>query len=607
MKKILTIAILSFSVFGLKAQSFNPLLASMLQDTLNTYVSQITNIKGMSASVYIPGQGIWTGVSGNSYAGQPITSDMRFGIASNSKLFCSVMMLKLTENNIISLEDSLKDWITISNPNINPNITIRQLLNHTSGLSDPFFEAPWMDTILANPTRVFTPNEVLGWIGAPLFAAGTSWGYSNTNYVLAGMVAENASGFSLSTLIRDSILTPLNMDSTFIDVQEPVNGILAHRWWNRVVNPVTEDYHDTSRVGLNSAVGYAGSIFSTSSEMVQWYNALFNGQLINQSSMNELTTFIATSNPNYQYGLGLSRDVTQGIRYWGHGGRTWGYKSKILYDTCLHVSVAGLSNSDPSGMDAVAFLLYRAVKNHIPGCSDAITGPIAVCEGTNSLTYTVPPIPNATSYSWTLPSGVTGTSATNSITINFGIGANSGNIKVTGINNYGPGGSSSVWVTVNPIPATPLISISGKTLTSNAPSGNQWYNSSGIIVGAINTTYTITASDKYYCIVTLLGCSSDTSNNINAEMTTVNEIYLQNNLKIYPNPGSSNITFQTNSQLNNATLVLTDCSGRTVVKIENISGHLFILHRTNLDSGLYFVQLIEDNRVITMNKIVIAD
>jgi hypothetical protein len=278
----------------------------------------------------------------------------------------------------------------------------------------------------------------------------------------------------------------------------------------------------------------------------------------------------------------------------------------MIYDTCLHVSVAGFSNSYPSGMDAVTFLLYRAVKNHIPGCSDAITGAVTVCEGDSS-TYTVPLIPNATSYLWTVPSGVTGTSNTNSITLHFGIGANSGNINVTGINNYGAGGLSSVWVTVNAIPATPMISINGDTLTSNAPSGNQWYNSSGIIVGAVNSTYTITSSDNYYCIVTLLGCSSDTSNNINAVLTNVNETFLQNNLKIYPNPSSSNITFQTDVFLNNATLVLTDYSGLTVAKIKNISGHSFILHRINLDSGLYFVQLIEDDRVIAINKIVIVD
>lgn len=596
-----------FFALNVRSQTINPLLSSMLQDTLDTYVSQIKNIKGMSVSVFIPGQGIWTGVSGISYPGQAITSNMRFGIASNSKLFCSVMILKLAESNIISLEDSIKDWVKITNSNINPNITIRQLLNHSSGLSDPFFGAPWMDTILANPTRVFTPKEVLGWIGPQQFPAGTSYGYSNTNYVIAGMVAESASGYSLATLIRDSILNPLNMDSTFIDVEEPVNGTIAHRWWNRVVNSVTEDYHDTSRVGLNSAVGYAGSIFSISSELVQWYNALFNEQIINHSSLSELTKFIETSNPNYQYGLGLSRDVTQGFKYWGHGGRTWGYKSKMMYDTCLKISVAGLANADPSGVDAVTFLIYRAVKNHIPGCSNPISGPKDVCEGTNSVTFKVPPIPNATSYSWALPFGVSGSSSTNSITLNFGIGAKSGNITVSGINDYGSGGSASVWVSVIPKPFTPVISISGATLTSSADTGNQWHNSTGAILGATNKTFTIAHSDYYYSIVNQLGCSSDTSNFINIVYSNIEEEEVPIKMYINPNPYSTFATVLIDKNLINFTISIDNVFGQTVSQVSHNFGHSATIERNGLPAGLYFVRLTESGKHISTKKVIIYD
>jgi len=598
--KLIFAIMLSLGGLSAKAQTFNPLLANMLQDTLNTYVSQTTTIKGMSASVYIPGQGIWTGASGVSYSGQPITTDMKMGIASNTKLFVSTVMLKLAENNIISLDDSLYTWLP-SYPNINPNIKIRQLLNHTSGISDPLFVLPWMDTIKANPSRVFTPTEVLGWVGAPLFPVGTSYGYSNINYILAGMIAKSATGFHISQLIRDSILIPLNMDSTFYDVEESEVGIVAHRWWNTI------DYNDTSRVGLNTAAGCAGAMFSTASEMVQWYNALFDGQIINQSSINELTTFITTGNPNSKYGLGLSRYITQGLIYWGHGGSTWGYRSKMIYDTCLHVAVCGLTNSFPSGMESVTFLLYRAVKNHIPGCSGAITGLNTLCAGTNSVSYTVPPIPNATSYTWILPSGVTGVSNTNSITVDFGLGAMSGNIIVRGVNNYGAGGFSTIWVTVNPIPATPVISQNGNVLTSSAPSGNQWYNSSGIIIGATNTTYGIPSSDNYSCIVTLQGCSSDTSNVINALFTGLSSLENINSIAIYPNPFSSQVTFKTDNLLNNATLTVYNCFGQTVKEIKNISGLTVTLFRDNLPSGLYFVRLTEGNKIITVDKLVITD
>jgi len=600
MRTILRITIFIAFFQTANAQTFNPLLGAMLQDTLNTYLAQIPNIKGMAASVYIPGQGTWQGSGGVSYTGLPITSEMEFGIASNSKLFVSAAMLKLAENGIINLNSPLSTWLP-AYPNINPNITIRQLLNHTSGISDPIFLSPWMDTIMANPTRVFTPVEVLGWVGAPFFAPGTSWGYSNINYILAGMIAKNATGFHISRIIRDSILVPLNMDSTFYDIEEAEVGTISHRWFNTV------DYNDTSRVGLNTAVGAAGAMFSTSSEMVQWYNALFTGQILNPSSMAELSNFVATGNSTYTYGLRLRRETTSGLTYWGHAGDTWGYRSKMMYDTCIGTVVCGLTNSFPSGMSAVTFLLYRVVKNHVPGCSGALSGSSFVCQGQNSVNYTVPPIPNATSYTWILPSGATGTSNTNSITVNYGLSAISGNIIVRGINNYGAGGNSTLAITVNPIPPTPVITQNGNTLNSNATTGNQWYNSGGSISGATNQNYNVTSSDDYYTIVTLLGCSSDTSNLINVVITGIDENNINMVINLYPNPFFSHTILQTDNILQNATLTVYNSFGQQVKQMVNISGQTVTLFRDNLPSGLYFVRLTQTSKVITADKLIITD
>jgi D-alanyl-D-alanine carboxypeptidase len=439
----------SFKPTNAKAQTFNSNLATMLQDTLNTYFTAFNNIKGMTASVYLPGQGIWQGKAGISFTGQSITPDMEFGIASNTKLFVAVMMLKLAEDKIISLNDSLHKWLP-TYTNIDPNITIRQLLNHTSGISDPIFVSPWMDTIIANPTRVFTPINVMSWLGAPTFPKGTSWGYSNVNYILAGMIAKNATGFHISKLIRDSILTPLNLDSTFYDVEEPIAGTLAHRWWNGGAGAIS-DYSGVSRVGLNTAGGAAGSMFSNSSEMAQWYNALFSGQILNAASMAILRSFVPTGNPAQQYSLGLYRETTQGLTYWGHGGDTWGYKTKIMYDSSMGVVVTGLSNSYPDGMTSIPFLLYRAIRNHVPAGTGIINGLTTVTQGQNSVTYTINPIANVTSYVWTLPNGATGTSSINSITVNYGLTAVSGKITVRGNNMYGVGNASSLSVSVNSI------------------------------------------------------------------------------------------------------------------------------------------------------------
>ncbi|MDZ4822009.1 MAG: serine hydrolase [Flavobacteriales bacterium] len=447
MKKQIAIVLCVVAINGTKAQMFNPLLADMLQDTLDTYVASIPNIKGMSASVLLPGQGIWQGTVGVSFAGQPITPDMEFGIASNTKLFVAAAILLLDENNTISLDDSLHTWLP-THTNVNPNITIRQLLNHTSGVSDPIFIAPLVNEIMANPTQVFTPDEVLSYLGAPLFAAGTGWGYSNVNYILAGMVAQSATGFHISEIIRDSILTPLALNNTFYDVEEPEVGTIAHRWFNTI------DYSDTSRVGLNTAGGCAGALFSTSADMVNWYHALMNGQILDAQSFAELTDFIDTP-ATYDYGLGLESRIWYNHPTWGHGGSTWGYKSKMLYDPCMNAVVCGLTNSWPAGSDAVVLKLFSVLVNHLPQCGAIISGPENVAQGDNAIIYTVTEIPNATSYVWTLPEGASGTSSTNSISVDYSTSAVSGDIEVVGINEYGNGAPSTLAITVNELPPAP--------------------------------------------------------------------------------------------------------------------------------------------------------
>ena len=143
--------------------------------------------------------------------------------------------MKLAQNNIIHLDDSLHQYLP-SFTNIDPNITIRQLLNHTSGLDDVTSIPGYPDSMLTNPNRIFTASELITWAGPPLFAAGTSWNYCNTNYLLAGMIAESVTGQSYSQLLRDSILTPLQLDSTFLDVYETILYPVAQPWQAGVNN-----------------------------------------------------------------------------------------------------------------------------------------------------------------------------------------------------------------------------------------------------------------------------------------------------------------------------------------------------------------------------------
>ncbi len=519
---------------------------------------------------------------------------MKFGIASNTKLFVATALLKLAAGNQLGLDDSLHTWLP-DYPNIDPDITIRQLLNHTSGVSDPLSVPPWMDTIMNNPDRVFTPEEVLGWVGVPTFPAGTGWGYSNINYILAGMVAESATGMHISQLIRDSILTPLNLNNTFYDVMEPEIDTVAHRWYFNV------DFNDTSRVGLNTAAGCSGALFSTSADMVNWYQALMNGQVLDSASFAELTDFIPAT-ASYTYGLGLENQTFFGHPTWGHGGSTWGYKSRMVYDPCMDVAVCGLANAFPAGMDGITLLLFRVLVNHLPGCGATITGPTTVCRGDSLVTYSVSEIPNATSYNWILPEGVTGTSTTNSITVSFGQSAVSGDISVKGVNSYGEGAAATLAVTVHPVPETPVVTQNNNDLVSDAPAGNQWYDSGGLIAGAENPVYTPIANGSYYTIVTLSGCSSEPSNIVDYTLTGLSRVGDAFTVAAYPNPFKNELVIEAEGSGEATGFEVINSTGQVVHK-GVLTGRILV-QTTGFRSGLYLIKPVSGKtfRVIKILK-----
>jgi D-alanyl-D-alanine carboxypeptidase len=279
---------------------------------------------------------------------------MEFGIASNTKLFTGVLLLKLAESNLLSLEDSLHEHLPAFD-NIDPNITIRQLLNHTSGLADVTSVPGYPDSILTDPNRIFTPGELMTWAGPPLFAPGTDWNYCNTNYLLAGMIAESATGQSFGQLLRDSILTPLQLDSTFLDVYDSVLYTVAHPWQAGV------DNSSIPRKSLNSAAWAAGAMYSTSGEMAQWYRALMNGEVLNPDSFDEMTTFVGSGN----YGVGLNETMVAGRTVWQHGGTIWGgYNSSMMYDTASGVIVCILINQLPGQAFILARLLLVTAANN---------------------------------------------------------------------------------------------------------------------------------------------------------------------------------------------------------------------------------------------------
>jgi trimeric autotransporter adhesin len=182
-----------------------------------------------------------------------------------------------------------------------------------------------------------------------------------------------------------------------------------------------------------------------------------------------------------------------------------------------------------------------------PGTPGEISGTSEVCAQTHGVSYSVAPVPNAVTYVWSVPYGVTIVSGetTNSIVVDFALDAISGDFIVKGENVCGEGPSSPPYeVTVNPIPETPVVTVAGDYLLhSSAPAGNQWYFEGTEIPGAIEQDYQATEEGFYWTIVTLNGCTSDESNHEQVIFTGINNPDAGNFI-IYPipNDGKFNVT-----------------------------------------------------------------
>ncbi|MEU8388491.1 serine hydrolase domain-containing protein [Micromonospora sp. NPDC048842] len=234
--------------------------------------------------------------------------DDRFRIASNTKAFVSTVLLQLVGEGRLTLDDPVERWlpgVVRGNGNDGSTITVRQLLNHTSGIWDPTgqrsFWAPYLDE--HDWDRVIPPRTVIAAAMAhrPDFAPGTSWGYSNTNYLLAGLVIEAVTGRGAANEVRRRIIGPLGLSQTSFPVIDPeIHGRHLHGYdlTGRDVTTFSPSYDWT-----------AGAMISTTADLARFHRALFGGRLLAPAQQRELETVVPMddSPAGYGYGLGVQR------------------------------------------------------------------------------------------------------------------------------------------------------------------------------------------------------------------------------------------------------------------------------------------------------------
>jgi hypothetical protein len=248
----------------------------------------------------------------------------------------------------------------------------------------------------------------------------------------------------------------------------------------------------------------------------------------------------------------------------------------ILY---TYTDSTGCTNSDTSNITV----------NTLPADAGAITGPVVVCRGQNSVTYQVPAITGATSYFWTFPSGVTGLSITNILTVDFSMSAVPGNITVQGINSCGTGIMSTLYITVLGVPPTPIITMNGSVLHSSATSGNQWYDQNGPINGATGQDYIWITPGDYYVIVTINGCSSAPSNIINPLSVGIGSIEKDKTINIYPNPVSNELIIEMEGNKDILGFEILNSIGQVVYK--GTLQEKTVVPTTDFAAGIYLFKL----------------
>ncbi|QFU92029.1 serine hydrolase [Amycolatopsis sp. YIM 10] len=313
--------------------------------------------------------GQWTATSGKSDVdtGQPVSPRSSFRIASNTKTFVAVVLLQLVGEGRLGLDDTVErhlPGLIRGNGNDGRAITVRDLLQHTSGLFE--YRAEWPPTpeyFEQNRYRHYEPAELVA-LALKHPPTGTGHSYSNTNYVVAGMIIRAVTGNSWATEVRRRVILPLELTGTSVPGDDPsMPGPTARGYQQWFPSTLVTDVTEQNRTGSDAA----GAIISTTADLGRFFRALLGGQLLRPAQLAEMQRVVPVDDGlQTGYGLGLvPYQLSCGGVYWGHGGQTTGYLSTVGVSAdgtrAIVLSLTGLTAKNPADLDKPKALTERMV------------------------------------------------------------------------------------------------------------------------------------------------------------------------------------------------------------------------------------------------------
>ncbi len=257
-------------------------------------------------------------------------------LQSVAKTYMAVAILKLYEQGKINLDEPMTKYLPAKYSKYivdGDKVTVRMLLNHTSGIPEYNFQPAYVSLLFQEPDHFFTPEDYLKFIeGKPLtFTPGSKYSYRNTNYLILALIGDELTG-DHAKFITDNIFKPLGLTATFyrhepgyIDYPTIVNT-----YWDRYSDGRIENVSRMQRTNVSTLIGDDG-IVTTPVEAVKFLKGLVEGKLLTESSLAQMTTWVTDAKGNKRYGLGLVHKTVNGIEGYGHSGGGIGAGCELYY------------------------------------------------------------------------------------------------------------------------------------------------------------------------------------------------------------------------------------------------------------------------------------
>jgi D-alanyl-D-alanine carboxypeptidase len=308
-----------------------------------------SGIPGAALSIYTPNHEqplTFSSGTSQSHGGTAINKKTLFQAGSITKSFTSMIILKLESEGKLNINDPITRYLP-QYPHWN-NVTIRQLLNHTSGIPNYTNTGRFNQIRKATPLAGFTPTQLVSMAGSRmLFSPGKGWKYSNTNYVLAGMIIEKVTGAPVNSIMNEYIhnSTAIDLLNTFYFTEKYPGSYLSRMAHGYNGNGEDVTSHDMSWAST------AGAIVTTSEDLLAWWYDLLQGKILPKAQLEKMLSLVCegrTSNcrsgqpiphlkngeAGYGYGLGIiemsSGSSTIGPVWW-HNGTTAGYRAIVMW------------------------------------------------------------------------------------------------------------------------------------------------------------------------------------------------------------------------------------------------------------------------------------